>query len=169
MVSPPDRDRARDCGAGAVSVYASGTNVSSEKSKMEIERTLRRYGAEEFVQGWDQARAVIMFRMDNRRIRFYLPMPNKQDFRETATGRIRSNEFAVEQAWEQASRQRWRALALAIKAKLEAVASGITTFEEEFMAHVVMPNGQNLGTWALPQIAEAYEKKKMPPLLGSGV
>lgn len=149
-------------------IYAQNTNVSSEKSKMEIERTLRRYGAEEFVQGWDKDKAVIMFRMENRRIRFYLPMPDQSEFCKTDSGRTRTNPSAIEQAREQATRQRWRALALAIKAKLEAVASGITTFEEEFMAHVVMPNGQNLSAWVVPQIAEAYEKKKMPPLLGSG-
>lgn len=150
-------------------IYAQNTDVSSEKSKMEIERTLRRYGAEEFVQGWDSDKAVIMFRMENRRIRFYLPMPDKSEFCKTDSGRTRDNPAAIETAREQATRQRWRALALAIKAKLEAVASGITTFEEEFMAHVVMPNGQNLGAWVIPQIEEAYEKKKMPPLLGSGV
>lgn len=152
-----------------MSLYAAATNVSSEKSKAEIESTLRRYGAEEFVSGWDHQKAVIMFKMENRRIRFYLPMPAKDDYRKTPKGRTRSNEWSVDEAWEQATRQRWRALALAIKAKLEAVASGITSFEEEFMSHVVMPNGQNFGTWATPQIAEAYEKKKMPPLLNSGL
>ena len=49
-------------------------------------------------------------------------------------------------------RQRWRALALCIKAKLEAVECGITSFEEEFLAHVVMPNGQTFGKLALAQI-----------------
>lgn len=149
-------------------IYASQTMVSSEKSKMEIERTLRRYGASEFVSGWNQDKAVIQFQMNDRRIRFFLPMPSKDEYRTTSNGRKRRNEWAVEQAWEQATRQRWRALSLAIKAKLEAVESGITSFEEEFMAHVVMPNGQNLGAWVVPQIAEAYEKKKMPPLLGAG-
>lgn len=151
-----------------MSLYASSTNVSIERSKAEIEKTLQRYGAQEFVSGWDQDKAVIMFRMNDRRIRFYLPMPDKNDFKKTKTGRDRCRVEAVYEAWEQAGRQRWRALSLAIKAKLEAVASGITNFEEEFMAHVVMPNGQNLGTWIIPQIADAYEKKKMPPLLGSG-
>lgn len=146
-------------------LYASNTAVNSERSKAEIERTLRRYGAEEFISGWDQDKAVVMFKMENRRIRFYLPMPDKDQYRKTASGRERHNEQSVEQAWEQATRQRWRALALAIKAKLEAVASGITSFEEEFLAHVVMPNGKNLGMIILPQIAEAYETKKMPPLL----
>lgn len=149
-------------------LYAKNTLVSCEKSKAEIETTLRRYGASEFVSGWNQDKAVIQFQMNDRRIRFFLPMPKKDDFRVSPAGYDRS-ENAIGVALEQAGRQKWRALALAIKAKLEAVQSGITSFEEEFMAHVVMPNGQNLGAWIAPQIAEAYEKKKMPPLLGSGV
>lgn len=149
-------------------LYASNTSVSSDRSKSEIERILERYGADEFVSGWDQKRAVVMFRMNERRIRFYLPMPSREDFKVSEGGRRRTSDYAIDEAWEQAKRQRWRALALAIKAKLEAVASGITSFEEEFMAHVVMPNGKNFGEWAVPQIAESYSKKAMPPLLGAG-
>ncbi|WP_198651245.1 hypothetical protein [Salinicola sp. CPA57] len=68
-------------------------------------------------------------------------------------------------AWEQACRQRWRALALVIKAKLEAVESGITMFEEEFLAHIVLPNGGTVGGWMLPQIKKSYDSGSMPPLL----
>lgn len=64
-----------------------------------------------------------------------------------------------------AERQRWRALALVIKAKLEAVEAGITEFEEEFLAHIVLPNGGTVGQFMLPQVATAYETGQMPPLL----
>jgi hypothetical protein len=57
------------------------------------------------------------------------------------------------------------ALALAIKAKLEAVESGIATFEEEFLAYVVLPDGQSVGQHVLPNIEQAYVTNKMPPLL----
>jgi hypothetical protein len=66
---------------------------------------------------------------------------------------------------EVARRQRWRALALAIKAKLEAVESGIATFEEEFMAYIVLPDGQTVGEFLSPQIEAAYSSGRMPPLL----
>ena len=52
-----------------------------------------------------------------------------------------------------------------IKAKLEAVETGITEFEDEFLAHIVLPNGQTAGHWMRPQIAKAYESGSMPPLL----
>jgi len=55
---------------------------------------------------------------------------------------------------------------LAIKAKLECVESGIASFEEEFLAYIVLPNQQTMGQLALPQIAQAYGGGKMPPLLG---
>lgn len=149
--------------------YASKTKVSSSKSKNEIERTLTRYGAEEFMYGTRVDCAVVAFKMVGRQIRFLLPLPdrNNTDFTEYKRGSStweRSEESAA-QLYEQAIRQRWRALALVIKAKLEAVESGITEFEDEFLAHIVLPGGQTMGELARPQIAIAYETGKIPPLL----
>ncbi len=52
-----------------------------------------------------------------------------------------------------------------MKSKLEAVDSGIVTFEEEFLAHIVLPDGTRTGAWAVPQIERAYETGEMPALL----
>ena len=38
--------------------YAANTEVGSERSRAEIERTLTRYGATSFMYGWDQAGAL---------------------------------------------------------------------------------------------------------------
>lgn len=148
-------------------MYAKDTNVSSEKSRQEIERTLIRYGASSFAYGWESGKAVIMFAKDGRQIRFLLPLPEKTEKRFTHTpayGNKRPPE-QIEKEWEQACRQKWRALALAVKAKLECVSSGITSFEDEFLAHIVLPNGHTVGGWFRPQLAAAYETNKMPPLL----
>jgi hypothetical protein len=59
-------------------------------------------------------------------------------------------------------RARWRALLLVIKAKLESVESGIATFEEEFMAQIVLPDDQTVGQWVLPEVARIYETGRMP-------
>ena len=72
---------------------------------------------------------------------------------------------AAEAAHEQATRQRWRALALSIKAKLESVESGIEQFEEAFMAQIVLPNGKTVGEWVAPQIEASYKSGNMPPML----
>ena len=57
------------------------------------------------------------------------------------------------------------ALALVIKAKLEAVAAQISTVEEEFLAHICLPDGSTVGDWAAPQLAIAYERGSMPALM----
>ncbi|MEE8607190.1 MAG: hypothetical protein V3S55_06285 [Nitrospiraceae bacterium] len=147
--------------------YAENTSVSSEKSRAEIERTLTRYGAERFLYGWEADYAVIGFTMLDRQVKFLLPLPdrNAREFTHTPE---RENARSAPQAaaqYEQAVRQRWRALALVIKAKLEAVQSGITEFEDEFLAHIVLPNGQTVGNFMRPQIAHAYEHGDMPKLL----
>lgn len=147
-----------------MSLYAAGTTVPAEKSKAEIEGTLRRYGASEFASGWDQDKAIIGFKCQDRFVRFILPLPDRSEkrFQKTPAGRNFLTPEGREKAWEQACRQRWRALALCIKAKLEAVASGITTFEDEFLAHIVLPDGTTIGKWMQPQIEQAYKTQQMP-------
>lgn len=144
--------------------YAENTQVSPGQSRAEIERTLTRYGATEFAYGWQSNQAVVMFTLDEWRIRFIIEMPERSGFSRTPTGRTRTAESALAQ-WEQACRQRWRALALVIKAKLEAVDSGIVTLVEEFAAHVVLPGGQSVGDLMLPAIARAYTEDSPAPLL----
>jgi len=147
--------------------YAQNTSVSTEKSRAEIEKTLQKYGADQFMYGWDDSRALIMFRMEGKQIKFILPMPDKNERRFTHT-EARGNKRSPEQAfkeWEQACRQKWRALSLVIKAKLEAVESGISIFEDEFMANIVLPNGSTVSEFMLPQIESAYSNGTMPKLL----
>lgn len=170
--------------ASKSSRYAAATSVSSDQSRNEIENTLRRYGADGFsgFYGWDRNTALLMFRIHNRLVRFTLTLPDKKDFQtkevdwgtpataDTSKGKrtVELSEAQQEKAWEQASRQRWRALALVIKAKLEAVESGITTAENEFLAHIVLPDNTTLGQWAAPQIEAAYSSGTMPKLLPGG-
>lgn len=149
--------------------YAQTTTVSREKSIAEIDNILRRYGADAFSYAWQGSAAMIMFQIAGRRIRFMLPMPEKSEFRfyrrTNAFQDTERTDIQVEQLYMQACRQRWRALALVIKAKLEAVDSQITTVEEEFLAHIVLPNGQSVSQWMSPQIEKIYSSGKMPPML----
>jgi len=54
---------------------------------------------------------------------------------------------------------------LVIKAKLEAVEARITVFEDEFLAHIVLANGETAGEYMIPQIEAAYQSGRTPPLL----
>ena len=145
--------------------YAKTTEVPIERSKMEIEQVLRRYGADQFLSGWDQERTYIGFRIEGRQVKLTISMPNYNDFRLTPKTKESRTPTAQKAAWEQGCRQRMRALLLVIKAKLEAVELGITTVESEFLANIMLPDGRTVGTWAGPQLEAAYGRGTMPALL----
>ena len=144
--------------------YARGTTVSIARSKEEIERVLARYGADSFGYATEGNRALVTFSMESRRIRMFLELPEFEDFELTPT-RLKRNAPAQRRAYEQGCRERWRSLALIVKAKLEAVATGITTLETEFLAHIVLPDGRTVGQFMLPQVDQAYRSGEMPPML----
>lgn len=143
--------------------YAQQTNVSVEKSRAEIEQILGRYGASKFGYMSEEDRAMVAFVAKGKMVRFTLPLPDKRDKRFWTSPRQRRQRTAEEahREWEQACRSRWRSLSLCVKAKLEAVASGITTFEAEFLAHFVLPTGQTVGETTIPQLDAAMSGQPM--------
>ncbi len=147
--------------------YAENTTVSSDRSRAEIEKTLTKYGATQFFYGWQENSAVLGFTMHDRQVKFVLQLPDKggDEFKLTPSGRRTRDKDAQMKAYEQSVKQRWRALNLVVKAKLEAVESGITAFEEEFLAHIMLPNGFTAGQHLIPQIEVAYEEGTMPKAL----
>lgn len=148
--------------------YAAKTTVAINKSKDEIEKILMRYGADQFLYGRDGATAMIGFRYQRKAIKLELHLPDPKDFETTPTGLERTLE-AGRKEWELACRQQWRALALIIKAKLEGIESGITTFEKEFLAFICLPDGQTVADVAIPKINKAIEQQKMPQFLLTGI
>lgn len=157
-----------------MTTYAQDTSVSVERSRAEIESTLAKYGANKFGYMTDETSAMIGFVMNDKAIKFVLPLPNPngEEFtvitrmwggRPTGKTATRRPEDA-RRLWEQACRSRWRSLNLCIKAKLEAVAAGITTFETEFLAHIVTPGGKTIGQRLLPQLDGMQRDGKWPAL-----
>jgi hypothetical protein len=72
---------------------------------------------------------------------------------------------AISETAQRHRRERWRALLLCVKAKLESVSSKIETFEEAFLAHVVMPDGRTVHEHTAPRIAEIAKGGELKPLL----
>lgn len=126
--------------------YAQNTSVPVSRSRDEIERTLTRYGADGFLYGWENGCFVVGFRMNGRQLKFVVEDPGNEN-----------KKLAQQQ------RQRWRALLLLIKAKLESVESEITVFDEEFLAHIVTNNSQTV----YERIREHINAPDLP-LLGPG-
>lgn len=122
--------------------YAENTEVSSDRSRAEIENTLRRYGASAFGYTWsDDGFAQIFFSLNRRKMRLAIRLPDRhaKEITHTPGRNLLRTQDAQEAEYEKAVRQRWRALALVIKAKLEAVEAGISTVEDEFLAHTLLP------------------------------
>lgn len=151
-----------------MSRYAQNTSVSVEKSRGEIESTLQRFGASAFAYATQSDKAMLKFQAQGRWIMFILDLPNPSEAKftnRTWGGKIRSEKLPQSIAyenWEAACREKWRALALVIKAKLVAVQDGIAQFEDEFMAHILMPDGKTVSHHMRPQIENAYKSGKMP-------
>lgn len=145
--------------------YAENTSVSVEKSQAEVTSILRRYGANRFGTMEDEFSAYLMFEFKGLSVQIAVPLPPLSEFRTTDTGRSRSQSVA-EEARAQAIRQRWRALVLAVKAKLEAVEIGISTVEKEFLAFVMMPDGRQLSEHLIPELNKIVASGAMPKLLG---
>lgn len=149
--------------------YAAHTGVSVDKSRAEIESTLSRYGASKFAYMSEAERALIAFELAGKRIRFILPLPDKADpefvFKKHYNSTRKRTPEELHVVWEQACRQRWRALALAVKAKLEWIETGIVTVEEEFLPYIVTASGKTVAEMLVPQLNQLYESGRIPKLL----
>ncbi len=148
--------------------HASQTTVSMEQSKTDIEQTLRRHGADQFLHGWEEGQAIIGFRLSSYAFRMLIPMPRREEFdhkiRKNGRRKMRPAGDA-RRAWEQAERQAWRTLLLVIRAKLEAVEAGITTLEQEFLASMVMPGNLTVGETLLPNLQETLQTGRVPGIM----
>lgn len=141
--------------------FAENTTVPVDKTRGEIERLITlKHKCKSYQSGIDYVNhtGVVQFQAHDRFVRFTIALPDRQDVKRFGVYASRRIKLA-----EQAERTIWRALLLVVKAKLEAVESKIATFEEEFLAHIVMPNDQTVGTLMLPIVARAYESGVMPP------
>jgi len=152
--------------------YAKTTDVAVDKTRAEIEHVLTKYGADAFGYSIDGTDAKIAFRLQGRHYRFALtlPPPDRADFQTYKQGSstFRRATGVPEKMWEQECRSLWRALLLVIRAKLEAVAVGITTLEDEFMAFMVLSDGSTVGERMKPQIEEHYRVGGPPRLMLEG-
>lgn len=166
--------------ASASFVKSATTSTSVVNSKGELERMLRRYGADMFstAQDYKLGRVVVMFQIPNSPakgakivdVRFPVETRRVYDLlygqptiwdHKTHTRVPDANGYDVRKL-EQAERVAWRNVILWVDAQLSAAAVGIQTVEEAFIAHVAIgPNGERLVD-VLPDLLDARR------MLGSG-
>lgn len=154
--------------------FAEGTSVSPEKTRAELETVLKRYGASAFRYSTSERRGVVEFFANQRLVKFVLDLPDPADHvfwshpRYPKSTYRKATVLQAQGRWEAEVRRLWRALLLAVKAKLELVSSGVTVFEQEFMANIVLPDGRTVADHVVPAIADAYASGNVRALLPAG-
>lgn len=141
----------------AARLYANDTRVPVTQSRTDIERLLEKHKARQYGTAVDyEARtARVPFRLHDRIVRFVIGLPDP--------ARLRGERL------QQAERQRWRALLLVLKAKLESVENNIESFDHAFLSQIVMPNDRTVAEIVTPAIAEAYRTGKTRLLVGDTI
>lgn len=147
--------------------FAANTQVSESKSRAEIERLVYQYAGRNasFSYGTTSEQAAIMFTAHGRRVKFLLRLPTMDEALVKAKRKngLQDPSEAKQEAWiDQERRRRWRALLLSVKGKLESVESGIYTFEEEFLSHIV-PD-ENSDQTIYERLVAGADKKLLPPV-----
>jgi len=140
--------------------YAKTTTISEEKSKAEIEQTIRRHVGRDaaFTYGTMPGKAAIQFSAYGREFKFELPLPTRIEAMEKARDKRSLNmppSHGRLECWlDQEYRSRWRCMLLIIKAKFVAVemkmelveteSEKASVFEQEFLSRIVGAGGQTL-------------------------
>ena len=133
--------------------YAKNTTVPASKSKVQVQELLVNYGIDEFFFGTSPRGDGIGFKYEGRVYKHNVPMPDHDD-------------YATDKQYEQAVRQRWRIFYMSLKMKLEEIQSGGMTFEDQFLAMMVLPDGTTVSDFMrLPENVAMLQKSKMPRLL----
>ena len=136
--------------------YAETTTVPVEKSITEIIGLVKKAGAERVMQYDEPERFTIAFDLSGRHIRFGVALPQLDAVPAIrGDGRRRSNSEILAKR-DAMQRQRARAVLLVIKAKLESVESEVETFEEAFLANIIMADGSTVYERVAQPIALEY-------------
>jgi hypothetical protein len=150
---PGDRYEPCTCGWAAnlprhYQVRGRGSGVPVDRTKIEIEMMLADYGASHFAYVVDPRGAMVIFEAQGQRLRFNVPLQEG-----AGPKAVRSRN------------QRWRELLQCIKAKLDSVTSGIESFMEAFLAHVIVQDERTVYEHVASRIVQSAEGEVMKPLL----
>ena len=148
--------------------YASGTGVSIERSRAELEALLSRHGATAFSYARSETlgKVGIQFELKGYLVRYEIAIPTAKDadMRLSSMGRLRTPK-QIENAVAKELRRRWRALVLIVRAKLVAIEDGISTMEREFMPSFVLPDDRTLEEVLAPNLQKMVGSGEISALM----
>ena len=156
--------------------FAERTRVSVERTQAEIGAILKKYGAQDVGYGSRQGDTIgfVEFSLGGYPIRIEVPEPDRQAFK-TVVVRVKGRQHqrdrspAQRQAsFEQARRERWRALLLMLKARLVLAAMCKQTPDRAFVAELVLPNNELVGASVLAKLEAEGGKNALRLLAHQG-
>lgn len=143
--------------------FAATTKVSVSGSRRDIDKLLTQFKASRIGVITELGAASVGFTIGDWSVLFKMNLPMRDETRFTHKNSYsRRLAATAEKMWEQACRSCWRALLLTVKAKLVAVESGVETFEQAFLAHLVIPgsHGVTVGEAHLPLLQHKNAEMK---------
>lgn len=136
-----------------MTAFAKGTGVPVARSRGEIQALLEKWKATKIGMLTEHGRAHVMFSIGPWSVKFSMPLPTEEEAATLEDRYGKSASLTAQKRWlEQTQREKWRALLLTIKAKLVSVENGVETFEEAFLAHLVLADGHTVGQKYLPPL-----------------
>lgn len=126
--------------------YAARTTVSVSASIAEVEGLIARFGAQRFAYSWDEDQDVVAFEANGHPVKIAIPRPGPPD-------------FMRQQEREQERRRKWRVMVLTIKALLVAVEEEVLSFEDAFLAHLILDTGETIGQAMRPRLEAAQRSR----------
>ena len=146
--------------------YANDTSVSVSKSRGEIEKLLRVWGARQmqWSDDFEGGKALLRFIWDNAgttyTARFTIDVPTSEEIKEEAvhatTGRFLQTKY--DKAMERRGMVEHRELSLLLKAIFVAVDCGLITAEQVFLPFLEDQYGVTVSDRVLPNLSQMLNK-----------
>jgi len=159
--------------------YASDTSVPVAKSRGEIEKLLRTWGADQmqWSDDFNGGKAMLRFTWDNEgteyMARFTVNVPTANEVRDEAvhatSGRFMQNKY--DKAMERRGMVEHRELALLMKAIFVAVDCGLITAEQVFLPFLEGQDGMTVSERLLPELEKMLKRggtKNLLPMFAGG-
>lgn len=155
--------------------YAKGTAVPISRSRGEIDKTLRRFGASgvQWTDHWNEGRMELRFLWEHGeakyQARFAIALPDDEMLRDMArrggTGMFLQSKY--DKLVEGVGREEMRLLAQFLKMSLHAIEGGLIDAEQLFLPFLEDATGMTVSERMLPRMRELLTAPK-GLLLGSG-
>lgn len=157
--------------------YANDTSVPVSKSRGEIEKLLRVWGANQmqWSDDFEGGKAMLRFIWEhegtNYTARFVVDVPTAKEIKEESldgrTGKFSQAKY--DKAMERRGMVEHRELALLMKAIFVAVDCGLITAEQVFMPFLEGQDGRTIGECVLPELAKILKRggtRNLLPAIG---